>query len=100
MGRWAQASRTGGGSTALNQMRAAVDFGSEDIDVEYTQPVAASSFAFGQHQSQPSGATSSSYTQLTPHKLRITMSDVIDTDTSLQYAGTNPNILSPDTIAH
>ena len=100
MGRWAQASRTGGGATSLNMMRAAVDFGSEDIDVEYNNPVAAGSFSVGNFSSAPRLLTSTGYTQLTAHKIRIAFGDVIDSDTTLIYAGSVPNILTPQTIAH
>jgi len=100
MGRWAQASRTGGSKTALNFMRSAIDSDPVEIQVEYAQPIGASSFTPASFVTNPSAQAGTVIGQFDAHTITIQFPLDITADTTLVYSGTVPNILTPQTITH
>lgn len=100
MGRWAQASRTGGGPTALNSIRSAVDAFTTEIDVNYFHPIGAASFILATFVSNPSAQSPISITQTATHTVQLAFSLTIAADTTLVYTGSVPNILTPQTVNH
>lgn len=100
MGRWAQASRTGGGPTALNSIRKIVNIGGATATAEYYQPIGAGAFAAGNFESNPSSAVSLSVSQTADQTVAILFDSSIAGDTSIVYSGSIPNILTPQTISY
>jgi hypothetical protein len=100
MGRWAQASRTGGGPTALNFMREAFDLDTTTIRVQYNNPIGASSLTPASFSSTPSLLQPTTIFPVSAHTIDLAFAASIAADTALIYAGATPNIQSPQTIAH
>jgi len=104
MGRWSHRKRMGGGppTTAVGVTRmiqAIID----DVDISlvaYSTPVVNTAFTPSDFASLPSAETGSTVDQSAGTELRITWSGIITGDTSVQYSGTDPPALTPQTIAY
>lgn len=99
MGRWAKASRSGGGPPSLIAMiRAEITSGTQ-ITVTYNSAIDVANLALSVFQSSPSGSTNDTKTQVAPNKIRFGMDNTVTGDTSLVYSGTTIGVLRPQTIA-
>jgi hypothetical protein len=100
MGRWAQASRTGGGPTGINYMLQAVDSASDAIEVTYALDVGAGALTLANFVSNPTAQAANSVAQTGRRKVEFTFPLSIAADTTLVYNGTIPNFQTPQTVNH
>lgn len=99
MGRWAQRQRGGGGRGVVLTEMAAADLATESlVDVGYTAPIDVADFSPADFQSMPSATVGFNISQINPSVLEIDFSSDVSTDTSIEYSGTAPQVLSPQTI--
>lgn len=100
MGRWAQASRGGGGSSPLTMIIRAIKLDATDVELEYSANVDGGIIGADTFQSQPSGTVGDSLEQILPRKIEVTFDGDITADTSVLYAGTTAGILTPQTVLY
>lgn len=102
MGRWAQRTRAGGTVNQFNRMTVAhvAVFGNDSCDVTYANPLNAAALTASDFSSQPSTEGGASISQLSANVIRITFSNPVDTDTSLDYGGNAVGFITPDSIAY
>lgn len=105
MGRWAQRRRAGGGSspdsappTIAQLLEAHID-GIVTEQAVYTTPITAGDFSPGDFVSNPSGGTSTIVLQINATTIEIEFDNIVTGDDTLEYAGTNPNVITPDSVA-
>jgi hypothetical protein len=99
MGQWATRTRRGG-NISLNMMTSATKFDPLTALVNYLNNVDATAFALGQFTSQGSGQTPTFIAQTAPRQLGLGFAFTIAGDNSLNYFGTVPGILNPDTASY
>jgi hypothetical protein len=104
MGRWAQRRRNGGGppppGAELVSIEAAVIDDSETVIVTYDSSVTATGFDAAAFESEPSGETGVSVSQLSANELTLNMSGSVTGDATLVYTGTKPGITTPQSVAY
>jgi hypothetical protein len=70
------------------------------IDVDYTGPITATDFIASDFLTTPSVSAAVGVTQNGPGALELDFgAQDISGDTDLTYSGSNPHVLSPDTIS-
>lgn len=102
MGRWAQRRRAGGGpnlDVEISMISAETGGSLEEILITYSSDVTAGNFDAGDFTSLPSNETGDNLAQGGSDQLIVAFLNPVDTDTSLNYAGSSPGIQSPQTIA-
>jgi hypothetical protein len=80
-------------------MLSASETGGDQENIVYSGGVDANDFALGDFFSQPSNQNPSSISQDGPEGLQLMFSGDVSADTSIDYTGSAPGVLSPDTIA-
>lgn len=101
MGRWAQNRRSGGGPpvAALNQMVNVSDVTDATATVIYQTAVNGASLDAADFHTLPNAREGISILQVNPTTLEIEFDNFINDQSSIEYAGSAPNILSPQIIA-
>lgn len=87
MGRWSQRRLAGGGPPILNYMTFATQIENDVINVRFAFPVDATTFDPSDFVSNPSGALATTYAQLQPNLLEITLNSSSAGDDEVQYVG-------------
>jgi hypothetical protein len=104
MGRWAQRRIRGGGTNpaaTLIEISTAASDDDSIVIATYTGSIDATNFANGDFTSQPSGAASVAILQDSPNSLEIDFNPATITgDTFIQYSGTTPGVLTPQTVLY
>lgn len=98
MGRWSQRTRAGGGAS-LNFMTAAVHDDPETMLVDYLNNVSATAFGLTQFSTVPSGAALLTISQQGAKRIQLTWDQDVSADTQINYQGTVPSLLTPQTLA-
>lgn len=106
MGRWAQRRQAGGGQSAQQPPETTIEHATIDdtllgiVNVFFTAPVSPADFSETDFTSQPSGTVGTVFTDLDATTLQVTFSPAIAADTSLDYAGTAPNVQTPESVLY
>lgn len=98
MGRWSQRRLAGGGVTPLNEIITAHISAPTKIDLTYSAAISASSISGGNFVSNPSSEQDISILQLGTRSVRLTMSGNIEADTTIDWTGATPGVLTPQTV--
>lgn len=102
MGRWAQRRRGGGDPKsvqgALLQIEDANITSTTEVTAEYSGEISAAGFSDGDFTSLNSNETSISVTQFSANELVIEFSGTITGDDQIEYTGTKPGVLTPQTV--
>lgn len=103
MGRWSQRRRSGGGAAApptAISILSAVRTTSTTIVVTFSGDVHAADFAGTDWISQSSTEEAAIIGQAAPNALELEMTGDVSGDAQLDYAGTAPNVTSPQHTAY
>lgn len=102
MGRWAQRRIRGGGPPApapAHMIVAQIDtMTPNDVGVQYSGPVDATSLNAADYTVPADGATGMFISNVTPDVLLLELDNDVHTPHSLQYGGADPQVVSPDSI--
>lgn len=99
MGRWAQRSRSGGGAQVLNSMVGRLFTSPATLRVYYATAVTALAFSGDEFTAQPSGTQALTVTQNGPTAVLLDFGVAVNTDTTLEYAGSATGVVTPQTIS-
>lgn len=103
MGRWAQRERAGGGATPASSpisITLAVYDAFFSVTLTYSADINVADFAAADFISQPSGINPIIVAQGTSSELVLTLDAGSLGDTSIDYAGAAPNVLTPQSITY
>lgn len=99
MGRWAQRSRGGGGTTLpLNFITEAAKQGGAIVDGQYARALTVSALVPTAFLSSPSGKIGQSILDLGDGAFEITFNGNVAADTGMTYSGHTPGVLTPQII--
>lgn len=98
MGRWAQASRRGGGPLLPNLIISAVKQGAFNILLTYQRDGDLEVLADAAFETLPEELSVEEKFQFGTRTLQLTMLDAITTETQIVYDGTTPGYLTPQTV--
>jgi len=99
MGRWAQRKRAGGGGESLNYITNVHSVpGIDTLQVTYHAPVDPDALDPAAFQSIPSASFGQGKAPNSETQVEIFYGDDISADTTLDYDGTTPGLLTPQTV--
>ena len=100
MGRWAQRVRAGGTVNNFNRMISVTlgGSGSDQLTIEYANPIAANTLVANTFTSNPSGATGTVVNQVSANVVEIDLDADASGDTDVSYGGNTVGVVTPQTI--
>lgn len=101
MGRWAQRTRSGGGTPSnptLANMIEAQQESSIELSVEWNSPAPIGNFDLADFITVTGAFVPTSMSQVNPTTILFEFADDLSGETELQYTGDTPGFLTPDSV--